>query len=423
MSSAKRARDFVVRHRNDIIAAAAIAVASFLLTLSAASEIDAAAFVGRNFDVYLQGDMPRTYLEMVTRFSDGARTGVHPLYPLAVHPVTVVVHALFGGSWLHAVRNVVALIAAAWAVCVFVCGRVLGIRIVDSVLFTAVGLAGAAARFWLVVPETFAIGGIALLASVAVAARADTYALGDRWYVATGVATFGSTLTNWSTGILLALTTRSFSRTVRISLQVVGATALLWIVEKLMFPNVVFIFDPLGVRQYFHSPDLTRVIDVTRVFFSHVAVAPRIEACRSMVLPETPFLLTFQGSGLGSGGPLSVVAMIVWLAMLVTGIYAIISSKSNSKARFVIGGTLIFQYGLHLIYGGESFLYSIHWWGLLVILVALGLRTKAEWAVRLFAIAFVLTAGAHNVRSWESAIPAFHNGVSGFQFNRRNCDA
>jgi hypothetical protein len=419
---ARSAREAFRLHRTDIIVAAAIAVATSLLTLSAASQIDPAAFARRNFDIYLQGDLPRTYIEMITRFSNGGRSGVHPLYPMVVHPPTAIVHALFGVSWLDAVRAVVALFATVWALCLFVCGRLLGIRTVDAVLVAAVGLAGCAARFWLVVPETFAIGGVALLIAVAVAARSDAHDVREASYVAAGVATFGSTLTNWSTGIILALTSGSVGRAVRISLQVAGATALLWIVEKLFFPNVVFIFDPVGVRQYVHALDVSRILDVTRVFFSHAAVAPVLEACRNVSYPQTPFLLTFQGSGIFSAGPVGAAATIVWLAMLVAGVYALIRSTGHQKARIVLGGSLAFQYGLHLLYGGETFLYSIHWWGLLVVLVAVGLRTKADWAVRLLAIVFVFTAGSHNWRSWESSLPAFHNGVVDYPLNNRICD-
>jgi len=417
-----RVREVFAAHRKDLVVTAAIFVVTFLLILASASRIDATAFTRRNFDIYLQGDLPRTYVEMVTRFSNGGRTAVHPLYPLAVHPITALIHSVFPVTWLEAVRSVVALIASVWATLLFACGRLLGIRIIDAVLVTAVGLVGAAARFWLVVPETFAIGGVALLIAVAVAARTDVHELGDASYVAAGVATFGSTLTNWSTGILLALTSGSLSRAVRISLQAVGATALLWIFEKFLFPNVVFIFDPIGLRQYVHSLETSRIVDVTRVFLSHTAVAPAVEACRNVKIPETPFLLTFQGSRVLSGGSLGVGATLLWIGLLALGAYGLLRTRANSRARFVLGASLVFQYALHLVYGGETFLYSIHWWGLLVLTVALGFRTRLQWAVRLLAIAFIFVAGVHNWGSWESTLPVFRNGASGFPLNDRTCD-
>lgn len=55
----------------------------------------------------------------------------------------------------------------------------------------------------------------------------------------------------------------------------------------------------------------------------------------------------------------------VWLAMLVAGVYALIRSNGHPEARIVLGGSLAFQSGLHLLYGGETFLYSIQWWDFL----------------------------------------------------------
>lgn len=415
-------RAWMLRHRSDIVAVTAIAFSTSLLVHYGASRIDATAFERRNFDVYLQGDLPRTYQQMVSRFADGARTGLHPLYPLAVHPLAAAVHALFGISWIEAVRNTVALMAAGWGVCLFLCGRALGVGVLDSALMTGVGLAGASARFWLVVPETFLLGGVALLVALFVAARADSYELGDTWYIASGVATFGSTLTNWSTGVLLALTTMDWRRAVRICLQVVGVTALLWIAEKLVFPNVVFVFDPLGVRQYVHPLGLSRIADVSRVFFFHTAVAPPLEVCRNLSFPPTPRLLTVQGAAIAWGGAMTAFATAVWFAILALGLYALVGLKNHRNARLVLGGSLAFQYGLHLLYGGETFLYSIHWWGLLVALGMLVFQTKARAVVRLLAIAFIFTAGAHNWRTWESSLPAFRNGVRGYPAEDRACD-
>ena len=58
-------RDGFAAHRTDVLVAATIVVATFLVTMAAASQVDPTAFARRNFDIYLQGDLPRTYIEMV----------------------------------------------------------------------------------------------------------------------------------------------------------------------------------------------------------------------------------------------------------------------------------------------------------------------------------------------------------------------
>ena len=406
----------------DAIAGTLIAVATFATSYAGARAIDPAAFESREFDVYLQGDLPRTYEQFVSRFNEGGRTGLHLLYPLIVHPVTSVLHALPGVSWLDAVHGTVALLAMTWALALFLCARAFGVCVLDAVLLTAVGVAGASARFWLVVPETFLPGGAAILVAVAVAARSERRQLGDAWYVLPGVATLGTTLTNFSAGALLALTSGGIGRAVRIGLQVFGATTLLWIGERVFFPNVQFIFDRNGVRQYVSAPDLARAADVTRAFFSHAAVAPRLEVCRNAsVLP--PFLLSIQGAGVGSGGFTGVAGTIVWFAMLGLGLYALATLAGWRRARFVLAGAVAFQFALHAVYGGETFLYSIHWWGLLVIIAGLALQTRLHRIVQVLLVIFICLAGFHNWQTWRGSLPAVRNDMTSYPYNGRRCAA
>jgi hypothetical protein len=399
-----------------------LATLVFTVTYRGAGRIDDAAFERRNFDVYLQGDLPRTYLQMLTRDHNGARTALHPLYPFAVHPMTWAGRTVLKLSAFDAVRVTLAAIAAAWATLLFLIGRWLRLGSADAGLVTAVGLAGASPRFWFVVPETFLLGGLALLFTILVAARSETHKLGDTWYVASGVATLGSTLSNWFSGLLLALTTGSLRRAVRIAVMSMGILAMLWIAERVLYPNISFIFDPQGVRTHVRLPDAARIVDVTRAFFSHAAVAPRLEACTGRPVELVPFFLSFQAAAVGSGGALGALGTVVWFALLLLGAYALVRLPQRRVVRFVLAGGLLSQFMLHLVYGGETFLYSIHWWGLLVVLVALAWHTRARAAARALAIVFILTAGTHNLQVWRSSLPVFEGGAGAYPRNARTCD-
>lgn len=413
---------FLSRHRLDVVALMAISAVSFLFANRGAARIHPSAFEAKNFDIYLQGDLPRTYTQMLTRFHNGARSALHPLYPVTVHPATQAARSLFDLSAAGAVRVTLGLLAVAWAVMLFLVGRAARLGVLDSALITGVGLAGASARFWLTVPETFLPGGIALLFALMVAAYGERRQLGDAWYIASGAASFGSTITNWSTGLLLALTTGSIGRGVRIALQVVGVVTILWVGERLVYPNIAFIFDSQGVGQHLRVPDAARAVEVTRAFVLHTAVAPRLEACASTPLDPAPFLLSFQAASIASGGRAGVVATGVWLAMLVLGAYSLLRLPNYRAMRFVLAGSLLSQFLLHVLYGGETFLYSIHWWGLLVAMTALALHTRVRSVARSLAVVFILAAGTHNLRTWESALPVFQNGAADFPRNQRSCD-
>lgn len=412
----------LARHRSDALWLLVLASLVFTMTFRGAGRIDDAAFERRNFDVYLQGDLPRTYVQMLTRDHNGARTALHPLYPFAVHPMTWVGRTVLRLSAFDAVRLTLAAMAAAWAILLFLSGRWLGLGSADAALITGVGLAGASPRFWFVVPETFLFGGLALLFTILVAARSEARKPGDGWYVASGVATLGSTLPNWFGGLLLGLTTGSLRRAVRIALMSMGVVTMLWIAERVVYPNISFIFDPQGVRTHVRLPDAARIVDVTRAFFSHTAVAPRLEACTGRPVELVPFFLSFQAAPVGSAGALGILATVVWFALLLTGAYALLRLPQRRIVRFVLAGILLSQFMLHLVYGGETFLYSIHWWGLLVVLVALAWHTPARAVARVLAIAFILTAGTHNLQVWRSSLPVFEGGAGVYPRNDRTCD-
>lgn len=407
--------------RADRLTAGSIILVVFVLIRMTAALVDASAFEDRNFDIYMQADFPRTYQQMVDRAADGSRTGVHPLYVLAVHPLTTAWRFLFGLSPLNASRVTLGLMAGLWAALLFLVARRLRLGVPDALLTTALGLIGASAVFWLPLPETFVPGGAALLFTVLIALRAQRQTVGDDWYVAGGAATLGTTLTNWSSGILLALTAGSWRKMIRLSLQAIGVVALLWIGQRLVYPNVQFIVDRHGVRQHIHVPTWSRIADVTRVFAVQAAVAPRPEACNNVPGAEPPWLLSMQGSRLWSGGVWGVTATLAWLALLGIGAGVLVRSKQRAL-QLVLGGSLLSQYGLHLLYGGETFLYSMHWWGLLVVVVALGLQAGPRGMVRALAIVYLVAGGVTNIAVWRSTLPVFSQGAAQYPRSGRVCD-
>ena len=206
-------------------------------------------------------------------------------------------------------------------------------------------------------------------------------------------------------------------------LQAAGAASLLWIAQKLVIPSVTFIFDQHGVRQHIHMPDLARLVDVGRVFFAHAAVAPRLEVCRNAEAGMSPQLLSFQGAAIGSGGALGAIATVVWFVLLGVALYALVRRSDRHSTRLVVGGTLVMQFGIQLLYGGETFLYSMHWWGLLVAILAFAFMGRSGRLARLLAVAFVLLAGTHNALTWNAATPVFRDGAGAYAPSGRACDA
>jgi len=104
-----------------------------------------------------------------------------------------------------------------------------------------------------------------------------------------------------------------------------------------------------------------------------------------------------QYSGPGSGPqPWGTISLILWGALLACGIWAIFRLKQQTKFRVALGLMILGQLLLHMIYGEETFLYSIHFAPLLVILAALGTLTRMRLVVLMLAGALVLSMAINN---------------------------
>jgi hypothetical protein len=55
------------------------------------------------------------------------------------------------------------------------------------------------------------------------------------------------------------------------------------------------------------------------------------------------------------------------------------------------------QLALHTVYGGETFLYSLHWLPFLVVLAALGTLTRQRILVRILGVGLLVTVAINNV--------------------------
>jgi hypothetical protein len=66
-----------------------------------------------------------------------------------------------------------------------------------------------------------------------------------------------------------------------------------------------------------------------------------------------------------------IVALSSWIALLATGIWALLAVESLKRFRLVLGLPLAGQLALHLVYGNETFLYVLDFMPALVLAVDL----------------------------------------------------
>ncbi len=385
----------------DLVLASFVVAASGTLVYALYGLHDQAVVSGIN-DVWFQSDLKRVFENMTDRYARGHyRVQVHPLYSLLTYPPTFALRKL-GIAPLHAVQIVTAAIAALYVLTYYALLRVAGCARLDSMVFSILGGCSAAALFWLSVPESYGLGATSIAVGLSLSAVAAQRYHPAWKYVAVSALTLSITVTNWMVGILATLTGNTLKRTCSITVISLSVVALFWVVEKQLFPTALFFIADRGEGRYLFLPTVPRIISVLNTFLFHTMMAPTINVTGTT---ETGWpLLSMQSSGPGSTGPLGMLGVIVWSLLLGLGIWTLLMRKIAPGLQFALGLTLFGQLSLHLVYGEETFLYSLHFLPLLVTMSALSTLTELRVTVLALALLLIPIAGINNWRQFNEAI-------------------
>ncbi|MGH8657972.1 MAG: hypothetical protein ACREV4_05715 [Gammaproteobacteria bacterium] len=242
---------------------------------------------------------------------------------------------------------------------------------------------------------------MSILLALLVVGLSEYRALGERWYLLTSAATLSMTVTNWMVGVIGVFNRFAWRKAVQISVNAFALVSALWILQKLFVPSAEFI-NVAEEPKYMHLRSAGNLLQKMQAFFSHSMVMPPIGSGTKSDPPWA--ILSVQRSTLWSGGPLGKTAAGLWLGLLGFGLWGLFKSSTQRPLRRVIGLTLLGQLALHLLYGEETFLYSLHYLPLLVLVAACGALTRARPLVLFLAVALVVTAGANNTSRFDEAL-------------------
>ncbi|MGH7256819.1 MAG: hypothetical protein ACREIM_00450 [Nitrospiraceae bacterium] len=384
-----------------------------LVVLSLAAVAAIASFYAGQFipfetwDVWFEGDLFRTYQNMVRADSDHSRTNLHPLVTYVTYRPTarLIAHV----ETVTAVRLVLATVAALWIATFYLLLRALDCRRLDAGLFSLLACISAAAMFWLPVPETYSFGSsTVLLALLLMLIVPQTSFWG---YVFINVLTLSMTVTNWMAGLLATIVTHSWIR----SLQVIGATITVVVIlsgiQKRGFPDAQYPFvKSVEEQEFLLKDDAGGPTRIMSSFFFHSMIMPNIKIVENDQIfqgPKTTNLshkLSTQMASIGSGSRWAQLAVPLWTALLIFGFWALFSLRQHTKFRLVLGFSLAGQLVLHLAYGEETFLYALHFAPLLVITASLATLTVARPLVLLLAAILIVTAGLNNIVQFQHSL-------------------
>jgi hypothetical protein len=361
-------------------------------------------------NLMFDADMPKITYIMTDRFSNRhAYTSEHPLISLAMFTPVKALRVL-GLHEVDAIYLVVAAMCAVWTGLLFSLLLLWGCRVLDAAIFTILAHTSAAAIFWFSVPEVFTFGSATILAAMILTMWPRNVPPVIRDTIGTAL-TLSMTLTNSMVGLLNAA--------MRLSLRhiwIVAASALmivtaLWGLQKYIFPEAQFFFPPRSgwVSNYLFAPTPMRIVEVILGFFSDTIVMPRIEVLKASELPLPGLgdqMMTVQRSLPLTTGLVGALATLSWLALLGLGVWA--AYKTRPRLATLCGLIAVGQLALHTVFGSQTFLYTMHFLPLLIVVAACATFTKHRNAALALACIVSVTAGMNNWAEFRGAASVVH---------------
>lgn len=362
-------------------------------------------------DVWFKADLGRVYYNMTDSGSNHYRTKVHPLFSLATHPVIHVLHNT-GFEPYEAVRLFIATIAGLWLATLFLVLRLMRLHYLDAMLFSLLAMVSASAFFWATVPETYLFGSVTMLLVIGLVAVSSERTLSMMWYVVFSAASLSMTVTNWMAGIFATIVTHPWKQSIRITLDAFLLVTVLWAVQHAMYPSSeFFLFSPEETR-YILRGTAGGIFEKTVVFFSHSMIMPAVQVVENAWTDKGP-LLSIQFASIGSTGYLGWAMTVIWSGLLGFGVWAAFRFPQQEKLNVVLGLTLLGQFSLHLLYGDETFLYSLAWLPLLVLIASRGVVSPHRRYVLAAVVVLVVGAGFNNFQQFSNVTVELNTGKYG----------
>jgi hypothetical protein len=204
-------------------------------------------------------------------------------------------------------------------------------------------------------------------------------------------------------GLFASFVNLSIWKALRVSILVLLIVTLGWYIQKQIFPTSLFFLQDNSELNYLVTEESGGPLRVLISFFSTSIVMPDIELVGKINRPDWQ-ILTVQHSFPWSGGVLATAAAACWLLLLGIGIKNLFWGNAPSpRIRLIIGLTLAGQLALHLLYGEETFLYSLHYLPLLIATAALAAIGQFRKISLILALIVLCGGGINNLVKFREA--------------------
>jgi hypothetical protein len=350
------------------------------------------------WDYWFESDPPAAVDQMLHRFGDHARTSHHPLFSILVStPLYVLRKGMHLGAEA-AIGVLLTIVAAIWIAAFFVCLRFLGLRRLDSLVFSCLAATSASVVFWFPVPESFGLGALSIILALTATAFSERNPDTPLWvYLLFSTMTLCFTSTNWMVGLAMLFVLLGWRKAIPLSLMGGSIVSILWCIQKVIFPLAG---SPINIwtsdeTDYLFNKSSLGIYAKIYSFFSHSIILPNVGN-------PYGYRLSVQGMLPGSGGYLASAGVTVWVALLVLAGWSAFQLK-GSKTVTVLLLAILGQFVLSMVFGVETFLYSAHFGPLLVLFCALSGLTSARRLAVPLGVMLVIVAAVNNFQKFDAA--------------------
>ena len=352
------------------------------------------------FDYWFDGDSPDVYNQFLYRLGGDWhwRTSHHPLFSLVSFSTTYLIRKAFHVSPETAVVIIMAIAASLWISSLFILLRALRLKPIDAAVFCILASMSASAIFWFPVPETFSFGALSIMVAVAVVALSERVGHLPLWvYLLISACTLSITTTNWMAGLAMLFALLSWKKALKVAIASLGIVIIAAAIQKALLPHTQFFIKILGPMETFYvfHPFALGAIAKANVFFFHSVIMPEIKEAYNSYM-------SVQGVLPGAGSLLATIGVIMWVSLLALAVWGFRKYK-GSKASMVLVLIIVGQLLLHIVYGKETFLFSLHFAPLLVAFSAMSTLTPARKIALVLATVLAVLAGVNNIQKFVRA--------------------
>lgn len=395
--------------RADWVFAALLGLVGLAVSVWGFSQTARAEGINSYLSVFLQADVPRVIDNMTTTGGDHSRAGVHPIASALLYPFGGTLTAL-GLSPVAATSALVMLFSGLNAALFCLILRLIGLPRLAAAAFTLVFVTSASFLFWSSVVELYPFALFSILFALFLMFRIrETGAAG--WILA-NIITLGLTLPNWMFGLVATAARQKLKSFLVIAGTTLAFCAVVSLVQNFTFRNAAVFFNPSAFTfevNFIHPLNQAKMpeenswepLSNLRSFYvtTIVAMPTSIEAQNTIEI-----VTTNQKTGFPEGEVSPLLAVAAWALLLGLGVWGAIRNRTFRLPMIAVGLLIAVQTLLHVVYGEVTFLYSMHYLPLLMVVAAFAWFSAPRSLVLGLCACIIVFGSLNNVRRLQTTI-------------------